>query len=75
MTLKQVWREGDRAIYEYHGGFEVIHIKTAPAQTIYGRDYPEREVYPTDNDWGTYAITRPASDELGYLRERAFALP
>ena len=40
-------------------GYEVIIIKVLPAETIVGRDYPEREAYPSSaknsDDWGNIA--------------------
>ena len=40
-----------------HGppGYDVVQICVSPAQSIRGRDYPEREVYPSDEDFGTHA--------------------
>jgi hypothetical protein len=72
--MRQVWRDDDSAIYEYFGGYEVIAIKKAPAQTIMGRSYPSREVYPSDGEWGTLAITRPSTDSMAYLKRRAAEL-
>jgi hypothetical protein len=69
--LRQVWRDENTAIYEYHGGYEVIVIKKTKAGIVMGKEYPDREVYPADGDWGTKAITRPASDSLDYLKKRA----
>jgi hypothetical protein len=60
-TLKQLKREGRVAIYELFGangmpyGFEVIIVKIHPAEIIRGRDYPEREGYPANEDWGDLA--------------------
>ena len=60
-TLRQIKREGRVALYELYGanemlyGYELIIIKVHPAQTIQGRDYPEREGYPANEDWGTLA--------------------
>jgi hypothetical protein len=73
-TMRQVWRDENTAIYEYFGGFEVIVIVKAPAEQKFGRDYPARELYPGDEDWGTLAITRPESDSLEYRKKRAHEL-
>jgi hypothetical protein len=64
-TLRQLKRDGWVAIYEVIGrnlltyGYEVIIIKVAPAAEIYGRLYPERELYPSSSkespDWGSIA--------------------
>jgi len=70
-TMLQVWRDEYTAIYEYLGGYEVIVIIKAPAEQKFGEDYPARELYPGDEDWGTLAITRPETDSLEYLKKRA----
>jgi len=64
-TLRQLKRSGMIAIYELRNegellyGYEVIRIKVAPPQEVFGKSYPERELYPSsrkDNpDWGTIA--------------------
>lgn len=60
-TLKQLKREGNVAIYELFGrgrvlyGYEVVIVKIHPAETILGREYPEREGYPANEDWGDLA--------------------
>jgi hypothetical protein len=33
--------------------FEVVIIQTRPAEHIFGRDLPEREVMPPSESWGT----------------------
>jgi hypothetical protein len=33
----------------------VIRIRRLPAQTLFGREYPEREAYPSDEQWGSLA--------------------
>jgi|SRR5262245_7150597 len=69
--MRQVWRDEHTAIYEYFGGYEVIVIKKMPETEAFGKQYPPREVYPSEEDWGSLAITRPATDSLEYLKERA----
>ena len=60
-TLRQVKREGRIALYEVYGpngvlyGFEVVIIKVAKARFVFDRQYPEREVYPANEDWGSLA--------------------
>jgi hypothetical protein len=64
-TLRQLKRTGMIAIYDVRNrgnmlyGYEVIKIKIAPAEEIFGRMYWAREVYPsssrTSDDWGTSA--------------------
>ena len=53
----QLKRGKKACIYEQHVTpgtlrFEVIFIKLRPAEEVMGRDYPEREVYPCNEDWG-----------------------
>jgi len=64
-TLRQLKREGQVAIYDVRNaggmlyGYEVIIIKIAPAEEKFGKQYPERELYPSSaknsNDWGSIA--------------------
>src|SRR5437764_484818 len=62
-TLKQAWRDKTHAVYKHcgsHGqfiGWEAILIKVAPACRIFGKDYPEREVYPSNENFGRYALS------------------
>lgn len=35
-----------------------------------GRFVTAREAYPADSEWGQFAISRPNSDDLDYLKER-----
>lgn len=56
----QVRRDGKRAIFEQRRkgtviAWEVVEIKQLPATTIFGKAYPEREGYPSNEDWGTLA--------------------
>lgn len=37
--------------------FEVVRIRIAPEETSFGKLYPEREVYPPSEDWGTHGFT------------------
>src|SRR5208282_4503374 len=64
-TLRQLRRVGMIAIYELRNpgqlllGYEVIRIRVKPAQEVFGRQYLERECYPSSArdspDWGTIA--------------------
>jgi len=64
-TLRQLKRTGMIAIYEVRNagemlyGYEVIKIKVAPEREVFGKLYPERELYPSSakesTDWGTIA--------------------
>jgi hypothetical protein len=64
-TLKQLKRQGRVAIYELLGrggvlyGYEVVIVKIRPAENAFGRDYPEREGYPANEDWGHLAWSYP----------------
>lgn len=43
--------------------FELVRIRVADASQIYGRDYPEREVYPGAEKWGTDGFTLTSEKE------------
>jgi len=56
----QVWRNGEWAVYRgpYHSPtFDVFRIRKLPAKAIYGREYPEREGYPSAESWGNDALS------------------
>jgi hypothetical protein len=71
--LRQVMRLGTIALYAVCQpggvliGYEVIRIRRLPAQTVFGREYPEREAYPSNEQWGQLAWSWRAID-----REKAF---
>lgn len=44
--------------------YEVIVIKVRETETIMGREYPTREVYPNTNDWGTLGWTYSGQESL-----------
>jgi len=79
-TLKQAWRDKTHAVYKHFGshgqfiGWEAILIKVAPARRIFGKDYPEREVYPSNEDFGRYAVSVGAQYDLEYAIEKAQTL-
>ena len=56
--FRQLAREGDVALFEKRKpnhsrpGYEVVIVQRHPAQTIHGRDYPERESLPPSESWG-----------------------
>lgn len=60
--FQQVFREKNTAIYErwkpgsFHH-FELIRIKIRPEELIYNVTYPERECYPSSEEWGKNAWT------------------
>lgn len=73
-TYTQLKREGLAALYEQcsPGGtpaYEVVHLLVSPAQDILGKPYPEREVYPNDEQWGKRGWTYSRLDKA----EAAFA--
>jgi hypothetical protein len=78
--LKQAWRDKTHAVYRHFGsrgqfiGWEASLIKVAPARRIFGKDYPEREVYPSNEDFGRYALSVGAQYDLEYAIEKAKTL-
>ena len=77
-TYTLVKRTPTAAIYRQSGGkgdataYEVIVINVRDAETIMGREYPAREVYPNMNDWGTLGWTYTGPNGLE-LAEKKFA--
>lgn len=61
--LKQVWREGDFAIYEQSKNgsdkkwYEAIQITKHEGYEIGGAKIPPSEVYPSNEKWGKLAFT------------------
>ena len=71
--LRQVHRGERAAIYEkFKGGqprgFEVVILRIRAAEALFGRHYPERERYPSSEEWGTYGWSCMASDLKGAQR-------
>ncbi len=68
--LKQVWRDETHAVYQHFGaygqfiGWEAIKIKKEKARTAFGKHYPNREVYPGNEDFGRYALSVGAQYDL-----------
>lgn len=61
-TYTLVKREGDKAIYEQkiekkQLAYEVIKIRRHDGYTIGGVYIEPSEIYPSDNDWGTFGWT------------------
>ena len=57
-TFHQIERDVDFALYKKVSSFnvwsyEVIRIRHRPAERVFDRDYPLREVYPASETWGT----------------------
>lgn len=44
-----------------HWHFEIIKLKVAPQGIIMGKEYPEREIYPNDEDFGTLGFSIPSN--------------
>jgi len=66
--LKQIARQRNWAVYEQSKAgkvtsYELIQIKISKATEIYGRSYPDREVYPSNEDWGLLGFTISDKDE------------
>ncbi len=59
--FKQVWREGDLAIYEKskgnYKGFESIKIKRHDGYQLAGVVIEPAEMYPPSESWGVLAFT------------------
>lgn len=70
--LRQLGRSDHAAIYSMHikagehkgrlDGYEVVKIRIAPASQLFGVDQPEREVYPTTDEWSERAWTFTRTD-------------
>jgi len=62
LCQKLIKRSNNIAMYSVHleenspiTGYEVFRIKFGKAESIRGKDYPEREVYPSNEDFGRIA--------------------
>jgi len=56
VITKLIKRTRKKAIYLRDDGyFEIFKIKTAKAARIFGKEYPERELYPGNEDFGATA--------------------
>jgi len=55
-TATLIKRTKKKAMYFRDDGcYEVFKIKISKANTIFGKDYPEREIYPNSEDFGQCA--------------------
>jgi hypothetical protein len=64
-TYRLIKRTNTKAFYKSDDGvMEIFKIEILPEQNIYGRDYPEREKYPRDEDFGKSAWCYSSSVEL-----------
>jgi hypothetical protein len=61
MLYRQIFREGDVAIYCTRKGdwieYEVFKIQILRAGQLSGRNYPDRESFPSSSAWGTLGFT------------------
>lgn len=72
----QLAPQGDVALFEKskpahsRRSYEVVIVQQHPAQTIHGRDYPERESMPRSEDWGASGWTcmDPKSAQAKFAR-------
>ena len=70
----QVWRDDHAPVYEQHNairliGYEAITIKKQEAKSVFGKDYPAKELYPCSEDWGTLAFTTNSLEKaIGYAQ-------
>ena len=70
-TLRQLKRAGMVALYDLGSegdmliGYEVAVIRVRRAEEAFGKSYPEREVYPGNEDWGMYGWSYQALDLAG----------
>jgi hypothetical protein len=70
-TLRQVKRDGSIAIYELRNsgglllGYEVVVIRIRKAHEAFGKQFPDMERYPINEEWGTYGWSYQALDLAG----------
>ena len=56
VTSSFVKRRGDVCLYQRSDGpYEVFYVKVFPEETIKGKKYPQREGYPSNEDFGSIA--------------------
>jgi hypothetical protein len=56
LKAKCLARTDKKAIYERQDDvWEVFLIKVRPAEKAFGKDYPAREAYPSNEDFGKWA--------------------
>lgn len=78
--LRQVWRDQTHAVYKHFGehgqfiGWEAIKIKKAKPCFKFGKSYPWRELYPSAEDFGHYALSVGAQYDLDDAIEKAKTL-
>ena len=73
--------QGSVALYELYGpqcflyGYEVIVIRFRKEREAIGKLFPEREGYPSNEEWGTYGFSFQARDLAGAQKRFAHLLP
>ena len=65
--LYGVWNLKDDAIGE-PSYYEIFKKKIAKAVTLKGVEYPEREKYPSDNDFGVWAWCCSSMDRVNHIK-------
>lgn len=79
-TLEQAWRDETHAVYKHFGafgqyiGWEAIKIRIAPPAHKFGKHYPARELYPSAEQFGKYALSVGAQYDLDYAIAKAKTL-
>lgn len=80
-THTQIAREGMFAVYEKtkptmtNPSYEVIRITVAKPCHRFGTDYPEREMYPCDSDWGKLGWTETSKERAFNRMDALMAMP
>jgi hypothetical protein len=72
LTAKRILRKGKKAIYERSDGmYECFYVKTQEACKIFDNEYPAKETYPSNEDFGKIAWCfndlQPAMDKYKKL--------
>ncbi len=69
-TFKQVYRDGDWAIYRQTKGdvdcYELIKVQKHDGYKIMGKDIPASEFYPSAEAWGLYGWSLPTLSEAHF---------
>lgn len=65
LQAEQILREGNVCVYKRNDGcYEVFFVKVSPAVNAFGKALPEREVYPSNEDFGYSAWTSRDKEEI-----------
>lgn len=76
LTYTQVLRNGRSAIYQVQVTqeltyYEVFWIRRRPIKELFGKIIPEREVFPSNEEFGTRAWTYP---DLGQAIDKLLSI-